>query len=218
MIKRLPHLWVILLVAGCASTVNTPLSTTRADQIRGKSLVVVTHEKPSFTAATATKAMFGAFGALAMVSEGDDIVAANDIQDPSVEIGAKIASSLAARYDLEPDAGPHVTATGDIDELARQYGHGDLILFTQTRGWGFTYFPGDWNNYRVDVNTTVRLIDASRKAILAAADCAYSPEYADSDQAPSHDQLLANDAAGLKAELKKSADYCVQKLLSETFT
>lgn len=176
----------------------------------GKSLVVVTHEKPSCTAATATKAMFGAFGAIAMISEGNDIVTANDIQDPSVYVGAEIARSLATRYDLKPNAGPDIATTGDVNELARQYADGDLILFTQTRGWGFTYFPGDWDNYRVNLNTTVRLIDTDRRAVLAAADC-------DSDQAPTHDYLMANNAAGLKAELKKSADYCVQKFLSETF-
>jgi hypothetical protein len=206
-----------MLLTGCAGTAHIPLSTNQADQISGKSLVVVTHEKPSFGAATATKAMFGAFGALAMVSEGNDIVTTNAIEDPSLDIGEEIAQSLATRYDLATDAGPNISATGDVDELARQYADRDLVLFTQTRGWGFMYFPGDWDNYRVNLSMTVRLIDTDRRAVLAAADCVYSPEYADSDQAPTHDQLLSNNAAGLKAELKKGADYCAQKLLRETF-
>jgi hypothetical protein len=29
---------------------------------------------------------------------------------------------------------------------------------------------------------------------------------------------MSDDAAGLKAELEKAADYCVEQLLSETFT
>lgn len=80
------------------------------------------------------------------------------------------------------------------------------------------YFPTDWDNYRVGLNMTMQLIDRSRKSVVAAADCAYQPEYADSDQAPTHDYLLSNQAAGLKAELKKGADYCVKKFLNETFT
>lgn len=71
--------------------------TSQADQIRGRSLVVVTHEKPSFSAATATKAMFGAFGAIAMISEGDEIVRTNQVQDPSIYIAEEIAQALAQR-------------------------------------------------------------------------------------------------------------------------
>ena len=66
-------------------------------------------------------------------------------------------------------------------------------------------------------NVTVKLFDPKRKTLLAAADCAYSPEYADSDEAPTRDELLADNARGLKAELKKGADHCLQKFLSETF-
>jgi hypothetical protein len=207
-----------MLLAGCAGTAHTPLSTSQADQIAGKSLAVVTHEKPSFSAATPTKAMFGAFGAMAMISEGNAIVTANAIEDPSIDIGDEIAASLTTRYDLSASAGPDISATDEVDELARQYAAADLVLFTQTRGWGFMYFPGDWDNYRVNLNMTVRLIDTERRSVLAAADCIYTPEYDDSDQAPTHDDLMSDNAAGLKAELKKGADYCIEKLLSETFT
>jgi hypothetical protein len=63
----------------------------------------------------------------------------------------------------------------------------------------------------------VKLYDTKRKSVLAAADCAYGPAYADSNDARTHDELLANNAAGLKAELKKRADLWLQKFLTETF-
>jgi hypothetical protein len=215
--KKLHCLLLTTLLMGCAGTPNTPLSTSPADQMRGKSLVVVTHEKPSFSAVTATKAMFGAFGAMAMIGEGEQIVKDNNIQDPSIYIGEEIANSLAERFDLSASTTADISDTADLDGLAGQYAESDLILFTQTRGWSFMYFPADWNNYKVGLNVTMRLIDANQRSVLAAADCVYSPEYADSDDAPSHDELLADDAAGLKAELRKGADYCLRKFLSETF-
>jgi hypothetical protein len=216
-IRKLYCAFAAMLLAGCAGTVDMPLGTSQADQIRGRSLVMVTHEKPSFTAATATKAMFGAFGAMAMISEGDEIVRTNDVQDPSVYITEKIAQALAQRYDLAPSAEADIASTDDVDELSARYAESDLILFTRTRGWGFMYFPTDWDNYRAGLNVAMRLIDRQQRSVLAAADCVYQPEYTDSNQAPSHDYLLSNRAAGLKAELKKGADYCLKKFLSETF-
>jgi hypothetical protein len=206
-----------MLLAGCASVKNTPLSTSEADRMVGKSLVAVAHEKPSFTAGTAGKGMFAAFGAIAMISEGNEIVETNGIQDPAVQVGQEIASSLAARYDLATNQAVEVSATDDVTGMTTRYAGNDLILFTQTRGWQFMYFPTDWDNYRVGLNMLVKLIDADTGSALAAADCVYQPEYADSDQAPTHEYLLSDNAAGLKAELKKAADYCTQKFLSETF-
>jgi hypothetical protein len=214
--NKLHCLLLTLLLMGCASTQNTPLGTSHANQMRGKSLAVVTHEEPSFAAATATKAMFGAFGAIAMVSEGDQIVKANKLQDPSIYIGEEIAKYLAERFDLSGGATPGISDVADLDELAGQHAESDFVLLTQTRGWGFTYFPADWDNYRVSLNVTMRLIDTRQRSVLAAGHCAYAPEYADSNDAPSHDELLANDAAGLKAELRKAADYCLRKFLTET--
>jgi hypothetical protein len=214
--KKLHCLLLTVLLAGCATPQNTPLTMSQANQIRGKSLVAVAHEKPSFAAATATKAMFGGFGALAMISEGDQIVKANNIEDPSIYIGEEIAKSLADRFDLSTSTTPDISDTADLNGLAGRHAESDLVLFTQTRGWGFTYFPADWDNYRVTLNVTMRLIDTRQKSVLAAGDCAYSPEYADSNAAPGHDDLLADDAAGLKAELRKGADYCLQKFLKET--
>jgi hypothetical protein len=78
-------------------------------------------------------------------------------------------------------------------------------------------FPGDWDDHRVGLNMTVQLYDPKRKSVLAAADCAYEPEYADSNDAPTHDELLANNAVGLNAQLKKGADLWLQKFLTETF-
>lgn len=215
--RKLKLAFSVLLLAGCAGMVEQPLGTSQADRIAGSSLVVVVHEKPTFMAATARKAMFGALGAMVAASEGDDIVARNRIEDPSAYIGKEIAKSLATRYDVAPKGAARTADTDDLQELASRYGSNDLILFTQTRGWGFIYFPTDWDNYRVGLNVRVKLFDPKRNQVLAAADCDYSPEYADSDEAPTRDELMANDARGLKAELKKGADHCLRKFLDETF-
>jgi hypothetical protein len=115
--RKLKLLLPALLLAGCASTVHQPLGPTQANQIAGRSLVVVAHEKPSFVA-TAQKAMFGAFGAMAMAGEGDDIVARNGIEDPSIYIGEDIAKALAAKYKVALDGDTSVSVTDGLDQLA----------------------------------------------------------------------------------------------------
>ena len=217
MTRRLGCLSAVVLLAGCAASVqHTPLRTDRAD-LSGRSLVVVAHEKPSFVAGSAAKGMFGGLGALAMISEGDEIVQANHVEDPAVEVGEQIATVLAARYDVAVHHPVEMSDSDDVSSLTQRYAGNDLILFTRTRDWKFMYFPTDWDNYRVGLSLVVMLIDAGTGSTLAAADCAYWPEYDDSDRAPIRDDLLADNAAGLKAELRKGADYCTQKFLSETF-
>jgi hypothetical protein len=122
---------------------------------------VVTHEKLSFLAATAHKAMFGALGAMAMAGEGNDIVARNGIDDSSVYIGEEIAKALAASHEVAAN-NARVSDTDDLEELASRYDDRDLILFTQTRRWSFAYFPADWDNYRVGLNMIVKLYDPKR--------------------------------------------------------
>lgn len=217
MAKHVRCLFAVALLAGCASSVtNTPLRTDQAD-IGGRSLVIVAHERPSFVAGSAGKGMFGAFGALAMISEGDEIVQTNHVQDPAVQVGEEIATSLATRYDVSINDEIEVSGSDDVTGLTTRYAGNDLILFTRTRGWRFMYFPTDWDNYRVGLSMVVMLIDTDTGSTLAAADCAYWPEYDDSDQAPTREYLLSDNAAGLKTELKKGADYCTQKFLTETF-
>jgi hypothetical protein len=218
MARRLGCLSAAALLASCAASVqHTPLRAGHADHLSGRSLVVVAHEKPSFLAGSAAKGMLGGFGALAMISEGDEIVQANNVQDPALEVGEEIATALAARYDVAVHHPVELSDSDDVWGLTQRYAGSDLILFTRTRDWKFMYFPTDWDNYRVGLSLVVMLIDADTGSTLAAADCAYWPEYADSDQAPTRVDLLADNAAGLKAELKKGAAYCTQKFLNETF-
>ena len=49
---------------------------------------------------------------------------------------------------------------------------------------------------------------------MAEGFCARIPEY--SDDAPSHEQLLGNSAAELKARLKRSGEQCQEELKSQT--
>lgn len=109
----------------------------------------------------------------------------------------------------------HVPANGKLatkttpKELAAQYSDADVLLDVQTINWSFVYFPTDWNSYRVIYSAKIRVIDVKKSKLLAEGFCSRIPE--NSETAPSHDELLADQAARLKQELRIGADHCVEE-------
>ena len=200
----------VVSLAGCVSTKNVPLRQERLASLNGGTITVTTREKPSFTATTAGKASFGLIGAAAMVSAGNNIVQKNAIEDPAGAIARELAEGFASANGLTvvPASGG-IARSANPAELSRQYTGADLLLDVQTTNWGFAYFPTDWNNYRVIYHAKERLIDTKTRKTLAEGFCSRIPEK--SDDAPSHDELLADQAARLKQELDAAADYCVSE-------
>ena len=52
-----------------------------------------------------------------------------------------------------------------------------------------------------------KLIDAASQSVVAEELCNYIPEYEDSNDAPSYEEL--ENGKGLRSELEKSVSYCV---------
>jgi hypothetical protein len=80
----------------------------------------------------------------------------------------------------------------------------------------FIYVPTDWDNYRVLYSARPRVIDRQQKAVIAEGFCSYKPEYEDTNKAPTREDLVGNDAEGLKRELAKAADCCIAFFRSST--
>lgn len=205
----LSMLAVSMLLGGCVSTKNVKADVSALRSDGHGTVTVSARKKPDFTAMTAGKAAIGGMiGALAMIKAGNDIVEENDIEDPAGYIGAELSKSLSESLGVKPvDNGGKLADTGNPDQLAQLYRNADLLLDVQTVNWSFTYFPTDWNNYRVIYSAKLRLIDTRTGKLRAEGFCARVPEK--SDAAPSRDQLLADSATLLKTELKVAADYCI---------
>lgn len=202
---------VAVLAAGCVSTKNVPVSDEAMTSMNGKSLAVAKRDKPHFMAQTAGKALFGLVGAAAMIEAGDRIVAENDVDDPAVYIANVLAADLARESGLVVDASlDAVTDSKDVAELAGEYQQYDYLLDVRTVDWSFGYFATDWNNYRVMYSAKLRLIDTRNREVVAEGFCSRIPEK--SDGAPSHEQLLANQAQLLKSELSLAAEHCIAEL------
>lgn len=199
---------------GCTTVQKVSLDTGAGAAMKGQTLVQTTRSMPDFAAMSATKGAFGMLGALAAVSEGKDLVKANQIADPAVAISAALAQHLQAGRDVQlvtPAVLVNSTEPGQIAAAAK--GKARYVLDVQTINWGFSYFPTDWTHYRVQHSAQVRLVEVQTGALLAQGTCSYFPQ--SNDGAPTYDELVNNQAAGLKAQMERIAGECAKKLQAE---
>lgn len=206
----------VLVLTGCVSTRSIPLQRERIATLKGGTITLTKREKPPFSATTAGKAMFGAIGAVAMIVHGNKIVEENAIEDPAGYIATALAGELASANAMTVVPTEGVLARGrNPAELARQYSGADLLLDVQTVNWTFVYFLPDLTRYRVVYSAKLRLIDTKTGKGVAEGFCARVPEK--SDDAPSYDELLADQAARLKQELATAADHCISDFRAKVF-
>jgi hypothetical protein len=200
----------LLGLGGCVSTRTTGVSNDSASAMHGKSISVSQRTKPDFTAMTAGKMMFGVFGAAAMISTGNKIVVDNKIEDPAPFVADQLRQALENKYGLVTAAGAAPLADStDTRKLAALYSGGDFVLDVQTVNWSFLYRP-NLTHYRVMYSVKVRLIETREPKLLAEAFCYRKDD--DDKNPPTHDELLADDAALLKARLHDHAAECVGEL------
>ena len=205
-----------LLVCGCVSVQNTPMDAASLEQLRGRSVTLSQREKPDFGAMTPGTAMFGVAGATATISQGNEIVRTHGIEDPASSIAAVLGRDLQARYDMEASSRPVQVASDDLAQVARASSRVDLLLDVRTLSWGFAYIPTTWNRYRVRYSARLRLFDMKTARVLAEGGCRRLPD--ETPDAPSYEELLANGAQRLKAELRRAAEHCLGEFRAKTLS
>jgi hypothetical protein len=200
-----------LLLTACATVNHTPLSPEKAAQLTGKTLASTQYPVPAFTAFTAGKAAFGMLGAAAMIAEGNDIVKANNIEDPALAISRGLVDRLATSRNGKPLQLAKVQPTSDeVGSLVASHPGVDYLVDVKTFNWMFNYYPNDWSHYRVTYSARARLIETSTRQVVAETMC--QSVQGDDKNPPTKEQLLEKEAALLKDYLRKAADGCVEAL------
>lgn len=193
-------------LSGC---VSAPIKTVdSASELQGKTIAVTHYAMPDFSAMTAGKAMFGMFGAGAMIKAGNDLVKKDQIPDTSVAVAEKVARDLQKnRGDTVLPSNGVVASDDNVATLVKDYPGADLIVDVKTVTWMSAYFPSDWGKYHVVYNARMRVLDGHTGQLVAQSICkSTSPDEA---HAPTKDQLEANDGQMLKSLLQKAGDSCV---------
>ncbi|MBP7880249.1 MAG: hypothetical protein KAZ75_02050 [Acinetobacter sp.] len=173
-------------------------------------MIISKREKPSFLATTALNVQFALLGLAAQISSGNKIINENQVEDPAIYIANELAKTLESQLGITHiTTSTSTTTTNNIKTLAEQHKEADILLDVQTTYWQSIYYTSDWNNYRVVYAAKLRLIDTKNKKVIAESIC--SKKQDDKKNSPSYDQLIANNAAVLKAALKSHADECISE-------
>lgn len=216
---RLAIAFLLLLpLSACA----TAMTQGNLDNIRNRSLAIAVGEPATLQSQTGTKAVLlgPLFSGLGAASQGHGIVKDNNIADPAIGIAQGLSRELAQKYQMQPQNTDPVLnqTTATYADISRAANNADLVLLTQTALQSSIYYLTDMNNYKVTIIVWAHLIDATNGKTLVSGSCKYEPEYSDTDDAPSWDDLYANGAAGYKDEVRKAEEYCIPDLMQKVFT
>ena len=107
------------------------------------------------------------------------------------------------------------TTDGNIEQIAKDASNANYAIDVQTVNWGFGYFPTDWSHYRALYVGKARLINLETKQVVAENGCVYRTDT--NENAPTYDEMMANEAALLKTMLNKAVSYCQTKIMTEAF-
>jgi hypothetical protein len=204
------------MVLSCATTVQrVPLSKDATVKVTGKTCEISRYEKPAFYAQTTGKAWLPPMiGMSSSFSAGKEIVAKNNIEDPANYISQEMAKTLSEIFDVKLLSTSEAISENDsIDTLCKTYNKGDLLLDIRTMGWAFgtgSAFAAFSTSYQVSIVVHLRIIDIKAKEVLAEEIFIYPSKASDNiNKALSYDDLMSNNAEGLKKELRKEADEAI---------
>lgn len=204
----------VAILTGCATANKQPIDSKALATLKNETVTYTVRKKPDFAAMTPGKAAFALIGAFAMISEGNKLVSDNNVPDPADAISVGLAQALEANQGARLAMPPVSVTADDADQLAGSAkGKARFVIDAKTINWSFVYFPTDWTHYRVIYSAKARLIDADRKVVVAEGFCSRVPKT--NENAPTYDELLANDASVLKNELALAAQECVKTLKAE---
>ena len=153
--------------------------------------------------------------AIDQMSEGSKVLTENGIDDPGPSISKAIAARLAqpthaAVVGIPIDPKHHAVrdlATAGTDAHAR------YVVVAATLFWGFAYYAPDMTHFHVTYMAGMDLIDTKSGAVIVKAKCNYHPVKA--QEHATMDELMADHAAALKAQLRNAADHCAGELLTK---
>jgi hypothetical protein len=141
---------VVTTISGCTSLNKLSMDTKSVAQIKGQTVAYTSRKKPDFSAMTAGKASLGLLGALAMISEGNSIIASNKVSDPADVIATGLAKELENAHGVRLVTPPVTVEADDADQIAASvHEAARFVIDAQTIDWSFVYFATNWTHYRV---------------------------------------------------------------------
>jgi hypothetical protein len=155
--------------------------------------------------------LFGAVGGMAvvgmMIAEGNRIVRESEIRDPAIDIARRVAELYGHAHGLAL-AGQPIALHGEKPAAAA--GSAKSVVEVQTTSWGFFPTAMLGSHFEAAYAARLTLLNVANGAVVIKDKCVI--KVSKKPDAPSHEQLLADNAAVLKQQLSAAADACVEQL------
>jgi hypothetical protein len=171
---------------------------------------VLRAKKATFAHTTTGNATFAVIGALAAISEGKKIVDSYQVEDPAVGLARDLAASFAASKGGSLAPAPIMIDGEKADDVTPKAAGARYIVDVQTQAWNSIYFPLDWTHYGLIYGAIYKIIDVQDAKVLGKGRCFVKPKH--SADSPTGDQLLNDQAAGLKKLDADAAAECLSDL------
>jgi hypothetical protein len=207
----------VLCITGCVSTRTAQIENEKAAALRGKVVALTDRPRAGFVAMTPGKAAFAMIGAALMIEAGKAIVQENDIPDAAPIVDHALLIAAQEHYGAVPATTvPVQIDTTDVIKLADAAKGADILFDVQGVGSQFRYKPLNFSWYIVDSKYKFRIIDVHARKLIAEGFCFQSTK---DDPTPlSHDELLADKAARLKAILNAQRDQCTNQFANQVLS
>jgi hypothetical protein len=178
---------------------------------------IVRDVQPTLIDSKPSNAAFGVIGAVAAISAGGDIVKKNNIANPANDIARDLAAAYAADHGYrladtplpvdKDHPAPKREGLAAFSQGAR------YVVDVEPPGMTLIYQPLGWTSFDLMYADRVRVTDVETGKVIENARC-----FLKSQKRPgqlSHDQLLADGAAGLKLLIKAKATECTAAIATE---
>lgn len=179
-----------------------PFDVIRAARVHG----VVIAPQTRFKLDTIKRTLIGLPGAAGRA--GDDVLERYGVPDPALRLREGFLAGLGQSHAAEIRLAPDVQRDDDPRSLQKAFGDGFVLDF-RTRIWRIMFSPGK-KHHKIEYWGRARLVRLGDPKVLWDETCKFMGD-APKDQGTEED-MLANDAALLKATLILAADHCVTDL------
>lgn len=204
----------LLILSGCTTIRFQTLDVKNAAAIKDQTVAVTNYPKPDFSAMTPAKATLAIVGAFAAISEGNQIIANNNVADPAKKTSDELVAALENKLGAKRIATPIEVTDDDVSKIATLAAPtARYVIDVKSFVWNMGYFATDWFHYRVIYTARARLIDTNAKTVIAEGFCKRIPD--SNANAPTYDEVLANQAKWLKEEVNQVALTCADSFKKE---
>lgn len=203
-----------MILSGCTTIRFQTLDVKNAAALKDQTVAVTNYPKPDFSAMTPAKATLAIVGAFAAISEGNQIIANNNVADPAKKTSDELVTALENKLGAKRVAIPIEVTDDDVSKIATLAAPtARYVIDVKSFVWNMGYFATDWFHYRVMYTARARLIDANAKTVIAEGFCKRIPE--SNTNAPTYDEVLATQGKWLKEEMNQVAITCADSFKRE---